>query len=326
MSSLRLVPWQSNETDVPRILAFLSEIAGHEKFIADFHQGDFCWQYWRGFDRSFEETIMRVETDDGSIAAIAWLDLPDELEVSTHPATFDSPSYPEAMAMLLDWAEATSARTCKPDDDPLGVTVLSTNRAMQDVLTARGYTSKDEPWLLANAQSLDYEIPVPALPEGFEIVAMTDDADFVERVETHREVWHPSKLVLEGYRKLRTSPIYDPELDLVVRAPDGHYVANVHGWYDAEARIGLLEPVGCREAYRGRGLTGALVREVLRRFQQRGATAAWVGSEPSEMPANALYRSTGFKEIDQYYQWTKPENCPPPLRLTYHVTRDRIGM
>jgi hypothetical protein len=42
------------------------------------------------------------------------------------------------------------------------------------------------------------------------------------RLAIHRDVWYPSKVTLEAYRRMRSVSGYTPELDIVVVAPDGN--------------------------------------------------------------------------------------------------------
>src|SRR5205085_7142362 len=75
------------------------------------------------------------------------------------------------------------------------------------VLARHGFT-RDDTCLLHMHQDLDRPIPAPALPEGWTIRHVAGEADFAERVATHREVWQPSKVTLEAYRRLRGVPGY----------------------------------------------------------------------------------------------------------------------
>ena len=68
------------------------------------------------------------------------------------------------------------------------------------------------------------------------------------------------------------------------------------GWWDPDARLGLLEPVGARSSYRRLGLTKALIQETLRRFQELGADRGYVNSLAQDVASNALYRSAGYDD------------------------------
>ena len=106
---------------------------------------------------------------------------------------------------------------------------------------------------------------------------------------------------------LRAAPMYRQDLDLAVRASDGRYASYLIGWWDPDAKLGLLEPVGARSSYRRLGLTKALIQETLRRFQELGADRAFVNSLANDVPSNALYRSAGFQRIAEWQSWSREE-------------------
>ena len=206
---------------------------------------------------------------------------------------------------MIAWAEGLHGNGRGTGDVPLGVTVRSDQDAIQRMLAERGYRSTGDPNFAANFQRLDHRIAPPTLPAGFEIVEMTNTADLHDRVEIHREVWAPSKFTGEVYTMLRVAPLYRQDLDFAVRAPDGRYASYLIGWWDPDARLGLLEPVGARSSYRRLGLTKALIQETLRRFQELGADRGYVNSLAQDVASNALYRSAGFARIATWQQWTR---------------------
>ncbi len=66
-------------------------------------------------------------------------------------------------------------------------------------------------------------------------------------------------------------------------------------WLDADNRVGELEPVGTHPDHRRRGLASAVCLLALRRLREEGAARAIVYSW-ADSPAQALYRSIGFRE------------------------------
>ena len=105
---------------------------------------------------------------------------------------------------------------------------------------------------------------------------------------------YEAMLRLRGYRG---------DLDLIVRAPDGPMVACVNAWFDFPTRTGLLEPLGCLEAHRRRGLMRALLGEALIRLESAGAARVLVQAGVGNAPARALHESLGFVEVGRRVTW-----------------------
>jgi len=303
--ALRL--YRGHALDAPRVMAFLSEINRHPRFVADYYAGDFVWRSFRVPEASSCESIALWEDARGQIAAIGFFDAPSEFSFAIDPGLADTPVEVAGVRDIIAWAEGLHDNGRGADDEPLGATVRSDQAAVQRMLSEWGYRSTGNPAYAGNFRRLDDTIVAPALPAGFEIVEMTDNADLHDRVEIHREVWAPSKFTVEVYAMLRAAPMYRQDLDLAVRASDGRYASYLIGWWDPDAKLGLLEPVGARSSYRRLGLTKALIQETLRRFRELGADRAFVNSLANDVPSNALYRSAGFQRIAEWQSWSREE-------------------
>jgi ribosomal protein S18 acetylase RimI-like enzyme len=154
-------------------------------------------------------------------------------------------------------------------------------------------------------RELDDDIPTLALPEGWTVRNVGGEEEWQRRVDAHREVYHPSRVTLEAYRRLRRAPYYRPDLDLVAVSPDGEFAAYCICWYDPATHIGEFEPVGTRAAYRRRGLGKALMFEGQRRLRALGARTAIVYTNGDNIPAIPLYQSAGFRIVDREYLYQK---------------------
>jgi GNAT superfamily N-acetyltransferase len=89
-------------------------------------------------------------------------------------------------------------------------------------------------------------------------------------------------------------PDYDPELDVVVVAPDGRFAAFAVGWTDPASKMGLFEPVGTRREYQRLGLGKIALWEAMRLMQARGMGAATVRTSPSLPGVVPFYQAAGF--------------------------------
>ncbi len=96
-----------------------------------------------------------------------------------------------------------------------------------------------------------------------------------------------------------------PGLAIVAESPRGELAAYALFWLDPINRIGLLEPVGARVAYRRMGLSKAVLQEGLRRLQAYGARNALVSTGAANVPAIALYAAAGFEVLHEELQFRK---------------------
>jgi len=118
-------------------------------------------------------------------------------------------------------------------------------------------------------------------------------------------VWGQSSITVGTYRKLRSAPLYDQELDVVLEDSDGRFLSYCIGWQDIANGFGHFEPVGCRPDFTGRGYARAVTIEGLRRMQARGLHTALVSTASVNQRARVLYPSCGFVEADRAYYYVK---------------------
>jgi ribosomal protein S18 acetylase RimI-like enzyme len=126
---------------------------------------------------------------------------------------------------------------------------------------------------------------VPPLLEGFELV---------DRVRSHDR---PHPLVVRNgptvEARLNELALYDPALDLAIRATSGEIAAYGLFWFDPVTRVGLVEPMRTEAAWQRRGLARTLLAAGLDRLARRGATRLKVGF--GSEPARNLYLGVGFR-------------------------------
>lgn len=95
--------------------------------------------------------------------------------------------------------------------------------------------------------------------------------------------------------RLRRCSLYDPGLDLAVRAPDGTIAAYALFWPDLRTGVGLVEPMRVEDGHAGRGIAGALLRAGLDGLAARGCTRLKVSHESDNTAARRLYLGAGFQ-------------------------------
>jgi mycothiol synthase len=213
----------------------------------------------------------------------------------------------EFEAALVEWAERhlrhllTESGSAK---EWISIEVPDFDTLRRDTLASRGFAARPEPDFFLTTRSLQGEIPVSALPDGFSIRAVLgeQEAEAVQAVHSGSfgRAWQSGE-----YLKVMRSPAFHIDHELVVVAPDGRFAAYLIYWLDPVSKSGLFEPVGCHPDFQRRGLTRALMYEGMRRMVEQGMTTAVVLHEaPSENPAStALYRSVGFSPKYSSYEY-----------------------
>ena len=95
--------------------------------------------------------------------------------------------------------------------------------------------------------------------------------------------------------------LYDPELDLVVVAPDGSLAGCCLAWYDATTGVAGIEPLGVVPEHRGRGLAGMLCLEAAERVRRTGGREMFINTGPRvEYPApGRAYARAGFETFSR---------------------------
>jgi ribosomal protein S18 acetylase RimI-like enzyme len=141
-------------------------------------------------------------------------------------------------------------------------------------------------------------LPEIRLPDGFHIRPVQSEAEAPQRAAASYAVFESDwewKRYLRRYLNFMRSPVYMPELDLVVVAPDGQHAAFCICWPDAVNRVGLFEPVGTQPGFQRLGLGKAIVTQGLDTLRQQGMHNAQVCAESENQAALSLYESIGFQ-------------------------------
>lgn len=282
------------DADLPRVVAFLQATGGPERGYD--HVGDFLWRLYQNTVFDPARDIRLWDDEHGGLLAIAWFEEPDGVTMDVHPS-FQGSGVLEGP--ILEWAASHPARLD-------GVGELWTwgwergDDRLVAYLATRGF-ARDPFHMLAMRRDLSAPIPDAPLPHGWSVRAVGGEEEWAERVEIHREVWHPSRVTLAAYRRLREAPGYAPDLDLVAAAPDDAFGAYCICWYDPVNRTGEFEPVGTRPAHRRKGLGRAVILEGLRRLRDRGAETAYVYSVHTSDASTRLYESAGFEVFNRAY-------------------------
>jgi ribosomal protein S18 acetylase RimI-like enzyme len=110
-------------------------------------------------------------------------------------------------------------------------------------------------------------------------------------------------------RTLR-APQYQPDLDLVVSAPDDSLAGFCVGWYEPSRGVAQIEPIGVHPRYHRHGLGRLLLLEMLQRFKAHGAASAIVETNFERTPARRAYEAVGFQQAHIIHRTEKWVNQP----------------
>lgn len=107
------------------------------------------------------------------------------------------------------------------------------------------------------------------------------------------------RLQLAFYNYSHEGPIYHPQCDLCVMAPDGRFVAGCEALIDARNAQADIERVCTRTGFRRRGFAGAVIQECLLRLRAIGLRSAYITGYSPE--AIALYGALGAADEQQAF-------------------------
>jgi ribosomal protein S18 acetylase RimI-like enzyme len=290
-------PFES-EADYEYMRALLVDSLGRAGLPVYATIGDIDW--WRSADEDPRAVYMaRLWFDDERPVAWAW-PVDDQVDIVVHP------DYPALHDAALAWAEAEyEQRQGAMPEKPMRAWSFTGDATRIAALIARGYRPTEDGGVLFS-QSITATTPPPTLPPGYRFDHVRGAADIPRRVAVQRAAFESEFMTEAIARAVQASPTYQPELDLVIVAPDESFAAFALIWLDDANHVGVFEPLGVAAAHWRRGLGRALLAEGLRRLAIRGARIACVGTGLDNHRARGLYEAAGFTELDRNFAWIRP--------------------
>lgn len=143
-------------------------------------------------------------------------------------------------------------------------------------------------------------LPHYDLPAGFTMRPLSGVDEVEAYVELHRSVFESKNMTVEWRMRTLQHPDYQPDLDLVIIAPDGRLGSFCICWlnnYPGLTPSGQIEPLGCHKDFRRYALGRIVLTEGLRRLHACRAQAVYVETDSYRNTAYALYESVGFRVI-----------------------------
>ncbi len=216
------------------------------------------------------------------------------------------PAHERALiADMLAWTDdrARSPVGVQPPRPCWFAMIFARQRERIAALEAAGYADQGDVgedswskvWLRRDGQAT---VPGHLPPAGFRARALAGPGEVDAYVALHQEVFESKNMTAEWRARTLRQPLYRPELDVVIEAPDGRLAAFCVCWLSADGLRGQVEPLGCRAEYRRYALGRVALCEGLRRLQSLGARDVFVETDNYRNTAYALYQNVGFALLE----------------------------
>jgi ribosomal protein S18 acetylase RimI-like enzyme len=228
------------------------------------------------------------------------------VDLIAHPSL----SGTDAEVVMLDTVEQHLAALVAKGIPQLNMFVFADDLNRRRLLERRGYTGEEHRVHLA--QSITGLPMAPELPQGFRFLDV-QALDYAEqRAQLHVDAFAPgSTMNADKYRAILQAPGYDPELDVVITAPDGRFASFALAWIDMTSNMGVFEPVGTRPEFQRRGFGRAALVEAMRRMQVRGIEMATVCTTLALTGTIPFYEAAGFRQANTIWCYERTEASSP---------------
>jgi ribosomal protein S18 acetylase RimI-like enzyme len=188
----------------------------------------------------------------------------------------------ERATQLTLYASPLDPRICSDGElDSFGFVKISNHSEVYNVYFSR---------------PLHQAIPAPTLPQGYILRSLRDD-----ELDAYEGLFGFTAVSAQHRRELLASDEYS---HLLIVDPAGALAAYCEcsicrlEWAHSSQRIGWIDYVGARPDQQRRGLGRAILLASLDRLRRWGAHTAQLLTISSNTPAIALYRSTGFTQVE----------------------------
>ncbi|HTW06562.1 MAG TPA: GNAT family N-acetyltransferase [Acidimicrobiales bacterium] len=300
MVELRAADRVADMVALQRLASRLWPVGGH-------HPGGLGWAL--AIDEFYPKLVVAVESD----GLVGWAGRSaHEADIHTDPERSD------VAQELLKWVLGSG-----DDSAGLSIQVFAGEDAVCGAVAGAGFSLADAAVpIYGMFHGARAELPTP--PAGYRIRGLASGEERA-RVEAHRAAWRPATLPLprerletvsadltskftdEKYEAVRRAWLYDPDLDLVVEAPDGSFAGCCTLWWDPSIGVGEIEPLGVLPEHRRRGLATALVLTAAALVGRRGGQQVFINVGPrDDYPAPAAtYAAAGFTAAARGGVWTR---------------------
>jgi len=258
------------------------------------HAIDFCWRLTAPAIAAGRDAVYWQDAGGRIAGLAAWQQAWATLDFYVRPG-------PDAVTVEHDIFAWAGGRFRERDAEcghrlPYSVEFRDDDHDRKAVAAAHGFVRNAHASHVCLQRQLDALPSLPAVPDGFAIRPLAGAAEAAAYAEAHCAAFGSQAMTAQWRERTIATPLYQPDLDLVTVAPDGTLAGFCVGWYEPARRVAQLEPVGVHPRYQQRGLSRALLTEMLHRFKGRGASVAVVETELDRTAARAAYDAAGFKQ------------------------------
>ena len=195
-----------------------------------------------------------------------------------------------------------------------GLSIEITARQKMETVVLERYGFQHKTDFFRQSFDLSQQLaPRAPLEKGFSIVDMATHPDYrAQRILRDEAFRGRSDLSEEDLRRellfynhSQQGPIYHPQTDLCVMAPDGRLVSGCEALIDAHNAVADIERVCTHSSFRKRGFARVVIQECLYRLRDMGLRQAHIaGYSPA---AIALYASLGPGKESTFYIYHKTD-------------------
>lgn len=283
------------ETDFARVDALMRAVPTATPRVLDFP-----WRFSSPTSQTGRDiSVWQDDSRDHELLAFAgWQRYWALLDFTVLPGSWQQ----EIEAQLFAWAETRFQEVSRENGYtiPCRVEFRDDDVERRATVTRNGYTIEEEVPYVFLARSLSDTLPEPTLPNGFTLRPL-----HIEEVEAyvalHRAAFESTSMTVDWRTRTLTAPRHSFDCDIVAVAPDGTLAGFCVAWFDEQQRVGQIEPMGVHPRFHHMGLARALLLDIFRRFQRRGAHTIYVETEDDRGPARAAYESVGFRMMHTFW-------------------------
>jgi predicted N-acetyltransferase YhbS len=280
-----------------------------DNYQPDNRDGNFfqsAWEYIHAHPYLDEKSLDKIGVWDDSgriVGVVHYEHAPGEAFFEIHRR------YTHLKPEMLTYAENHIYTEQENGQKYLKAYINDFDKEFEALVKSRGYEKDDTQARPMSQLKMTHPFqPVISLPDSFQLKSLAEDNDLAKlnrvifRGFDHGD--EPPSIDFEERKKQQSVPTYRKDLNIIIVAPDGNYVAYAGTWFEATNRFAYIEPVCTDPDYRRRGLGKAAVLEGVRRCVELGAKVAYVGSN------QPFYQALGFRKLFTCNCWIKYWDAP----------------